>query len=130
MSTVEVAFPGGKQVRARVGEHSIPTDQNPESGGKGSAPEPFELLLASIATCAGVYAKSFCDEREIDTNGISLRLDVERGENGVITQLDITLRVHPEFPEKYDRAIARAMNLCTVKRQLREEIETTVRVER
>lgn len=130
MASVEVAFPGGKQVHAHVGGHSIPTDQNPESGGEGAAPEPFDLFLASVATCAGVYAKSFCDEREIHAEGMSLRLDIQRDEDGLITRLDLALRVRPEFPEKYERAIARAMSLCTVKRQLRQEIETVVRVER
>jgi len=129
MPLVEVAFPGGKQVDARVVGHHIPTDQAPESGGQGLAPEPFQLFLASIATCAGIYAKSFCDERGLAAPR-GLDLDLARGEDGVIDRLELVLHVGADFPPKYDRAVTRAMSLCAVKKQLRTDIETVVRVAR
>jgi ribosomal protein S12 methylthiotransferase accessory factor len=129
MPLVEVAFPGGKQVDAHVLGRRIPTDQNPESGGQGQAPEPFQLFLASIATCAGVYAKSFCDERGLPPPQ-GLELDITRDEQGLISRLDLVLRVEEGFPAKYDRAITRAMNLCAVKKQLRGEMDTVIHVAR
>ncbi len=36
------------------------TDQGVEHGGGGAAPEPFDLFLASLGTCAGLYALRFC----------------------------------------------------------------------
>lgn len=47
------------------------------SGGDGSAPEPFQLFLASIATCAGIYALSFCQSRQINTDTMSLTMECE-----------------------------------------------------
>lgn len=129
MPLVEVGFPGGKQVEAHILGRSIPTDQSLENGGAGLAPEPFQLFLASIATCAGIYAKSFCDERGL-ASPRGLDLDISRGESGVIDRLELVLRVDPEFPAKYDDAITRTMNLCAVKKQLRTEIETVVRIAR
>ena len=58
---IELSFPGGKRVVAQVGAHRIETDQPHELGGKDAAPAPFDLFLASIATCAGIYALGFCD---------------------------------------------------------------------
>ena len=55
MSTMIVTFPGGKRVDAEYGGFTVRTDQPPQSGGEGSAPQPFDLFLASIATCAGIY---------------------------------------------------------------------------
>jgi ribosomal protein S12 methylthiotransferase accessory factor len=49
---INVSFPGGKKVIAQMGDKLIATDQSVESGGEGSAPEPFTLFLASLATCA------------------------------------------------------------------------------
>ena len=128
MPLVEVEFPGKKQVHARVKGRHIPTDQSPDNGGDGTAPEPFELFLASIATCAGIYAKSFCDERGLDPEGMALTLDIERGENGLMSRIDLVLRVAPDFPEKYDRALTRTMALCAVKKHLREDIVTDIRI--
>ena len=41
---IEVTFPAGKRVDARVGAFTIATDQPVESGGEGSAPAPFESM--------------------------------------------------------------------------------------
>jgi len=61
-SLVEVSFPGGTKIDAQIGEFMINTDQATANGGDESAPEPFQLFLASIATCAGIYALSFLPE--------------------------------------------------------------------
>ena len=129
MPLIEVKFPRGKQVDAHVGDHHIPTDQDPDSGGEGRAPEPFQLFLASIGTCAGIYAKSFCDQRDLAAP-LGLDLDIVRGEDGLIRQIDLVLHVDGDFPPRYDSAITRAMSLCAVKKQLRSEIHTVIHVAR
>jgi ribosomal protein S12 methylthiotransferase accessory factor len=126
---VEVNFPGGMQIDAQVVGRHISSDQDPKNGGEGRAPEPFQLFLASIATCAGVYAKSFCDQRGLAAPR-GLDMDIERDGDGVITRLELVLRVDDAFPEKYERAVTRAMDLCAVKKQLRTEMETVIRVAR
>jgi ribosomal protein S12 methylthiotransferase accessory factor len=129
MALVEVAFPSGKKIEASVAGHWIPTDQSAKNGGEGSAPEPFELFLASIATCAGIYAKSFCDERDLPAPR-HMELKTTRADDGRLSHLHLVLYVVANFPAKYDLAITRAMNLCAVKKQLREEIETSIHIAR
>ena len=58
---MEITFDGGKVVTAHSHGHIIKTDQPLHSGGQNSAPSPYELFLASIGTCTGIYVKSFCD---------------------------------------------------------------------
>ena len=50
-----VSFPGGKRVDAHYNGYHNETDQSPKYGGEGTAPEPYDLFLASMATCAGIY---------------------------------------------------------------------------
>ena len=50
VKAIEVGFPGGKRVDAIIDGRTIQTNQRAEKVGEGSAPEPFELFLASIAT--------------------------------------------------------------------------------
>jgi putative redox protein len=58
---MRVCFPGGERVHADYGEYTIETDQPVRNGGDGSAPSPFDLFLASIATCAGIYARGMTE---------------------------------------------------------------------
>ncbi len=129
MATIEVVFPGGKKIDAKIAGHSVPTDQSVQHGGENEAPEPFQLFLASIATCAGIYAKVFCDQRDLSAPR-GLEMDVERRDDGILSHLDLALYVDADFPAKYDPAIIRAMEHCAVKKQLREDIETSFRVVR
>jgi putative redox protein len=116
---MDVSFPGGKRVVARIGDMLVPTDQSKENGGEGTAPEPFQLFIASIATCAGIYALEFCKLREIETNGMLLTMSCEFDEKRhSCERLNIDLKLPTGFPEKYKKAIVRSMDLCSVKRHL------------
>lgn len=116
---IRVTFPGGKRVDAEFGDRIIHTDQSPEHGGSGSAPEPFELFLASLATCAGLYVLGFCQARAIEVEGIAL---IQRphfdGVTHRLERVELEIALPPTFPEKYRVAIERAAASCKVKKAL------------
>lgn len=117
--TMDITFPGGKQVDALFRGFTIQTDQDRESGGEASAPEPFDLFLASIGTCAGIYALNFCTERKIETDGLKLHLTIRRNEEQKrVDRITIEIALPAEFPEKYKRAIVKAAGLCSVKKHM------------
>jgi putative redox protein len=124
---IDIEFPGNLRVAARVGGFLVTTDQSSEHGGGGSAPEPFELFLASLGACAGTYALRFCQERAIETWGLGLSLytepDPDRKRLRTI-HLEISLPVG--FPERYRAAILRAVDQCAVKRHMLEPPGFTV----
>ena len=70
---MKVYFPGGKRVYADYGGFTIETDQPARGGGDDSAPAPFDLFLASIGTCAGIFALGFMQQRGIDPRGLEHR---------------------------------------------------------
>ena len=116
---IEVSFPGGKKVDGKIENMVIKTDQPIKDGGEGSAPEPFQLFLMSIATCAGIYALDFCQTREFETKDMTLTMNCEFDSSGRVCQkLIIDLRVPSGFPEKYKKAILRTMDLCSVKKHI------------
>ncbi len=119
MDTIEVSFPGGKRIDAKVGNFVIHTDQSEKYGGGASAPEPFYLFLASIATCAGIFAWNFCEIRKLSTEGMALHMDCERDEKKkLLSHIILRLTLPADFPEKYQKGILRAMELCAVKRHM------------
>jgi putative redox protein len=118
---IEVRFPGGKKVEAAFGGYCVVTDQPASSGGEGTAPSPFDLFLASIATCAGFYALRFCQERNLDTDGLKVSMETERdASRKKIVKLKIAIDLPERFPERYREAILRSVGQCPVKRHLEE----------
>jgi len=119
MSTMTVSFPGGKRVDAEYGGFMIRTDQSPQGGGEGSAPQPFDLFLASIATCAGIYVKGYCDARGIPTENLGLEMQIERDHaQHRIGRLVLQIVLPEGFPEKHREAVIRAADLCAVKKHI------------
>jgi ribosomal protein S12 methylthiotransferase accessory factor len=118
-SELVVTLPGGKRVDAQVGSHVVRTDQPVSGGGDDAAPPPFDLFLASIGTCAGIYVAGFCHKRGLPTEGIRL---VQRNqidpETGTLTKVEIGVEVPPGFPERYLEAVARAADQCKVKKAI------------
>jgi putative redox protein len=118
---MKIYFPGGKRVFADYGGFTIETDQPARGGGDDSAPAPFDLFLASIGTCAGIFALGFMQQRGIDPEGSKLMMSPQLDpEVGLITKIDLELTLPPEFPEKYRAAVVNAMNLCSVKKHLHQ----------
>ncbi len=116
---LEVRFEGNKKVNAYYKGHIIRTDQSVHEGGEDSSPAPFDLFLASIGTCAGIYVKSFCDRREIPTDGIRIIQSAEYDkQSGLPVNISLDVQLPEGFPEKYKAAVINAADLCKVKKTL------------
>jgi ribosomal protein S12 methylthiotransferase accessory factor len=113
---MKISFPGGLRVDAEYKGFVIKTDQPVYSGGDGSAPAPFDLFLASIATCAGYYVLAFCNKREIPTEKAAVVMKTRRNpETKRIEKISIEIQLPPKFPEKYKKAVIKAVDSCSVK---------------
>ncbi len=127
-SEMIVTFPGRKKVETRIGEHVIRTDQPAAGGGEDSAPAPFDLFLAAIGTCAGIYVVGFCQKRELPTDGIRIR---QRNhfdpETRVLVRVELDIEVPPSFPEKYRDALVRVADQCAVKKAIQAQPRFEVR---
>lgn len=116
---MEITFDGGKVISAHLSGHSIKTDQPLNSGGGDTAPSPFQLYLASIGTCAGIYVKSFCDNRNIPTDNIKIIQKTEYNkETGLPANITIDIKLPPDFPEKYKASVITVAELCKVKKSI------------
>lgn len=119
MALMEITFPGGRKVDATIKGFTISTDQAIHAGGEGSAPAPFDLFLSSLGTCAGIYALSFCEHKGLSTEGLKVTLDVEKNsETKMIGKITMALTLPKDFPTKYEKAIIKSMNLCSVKQHM------------
>jgi putative redox protein len=116
---MEVTFDGGAVITAHLNGHTIRTDQPVKAGGENSAPSPFELFLAAIGTCAGIYVKMFCDNRKISTENIKITQTAQYDKvSGLPTDIKIDIQLPADFPEKYKDAVISAAELCKVKKTI------------
>ena len=114
-----IDFPGGARVDAHFRGHTISTDQPAGGGGTDSAPMPFEVFLASIGTCAGIYILGFCRQRGIPTEGVRIIQRNDRNPfNGALEKIGLEIQVPPTFPKQYHSALIHSAELCLVKKTL------------
>jgi putative redox protein len=119
---MEITFDGGKVITAHIEGHIIKTDQPLDNGGGNTAPAPFDLFLASIGTCAGIYVKSFCDKRQISTDGIKIIQTLVYGEDQKVpSEINLDIQLPAGFPEKYRDAVINAADLCLVKKTIAKQ---------
>jgi ribosomal protein S12 methylthiotransferase accessory factor len=124
---MSVTFPGGKRVAAAYNGFEIATDQSEKNGGGATAPEPFDLFLASLATCSGIYVLGFCQKRNIPHDGVRLVQSWDRDEKTKrLANIRIVIEVPADFPEKYHPALVRAASQCAVKKTLENPPEFVV----
>ncbi len=129
MNELIVTLEEGKKVNAHYNGHIIKTDQPVRGGGEGSAPAPFDLFLASIGTCAGIYIKSFCEQRGISTHNIRIIQKMEYDPNArLFGKIHLEIEVPDDFPEKYKKALISSAELCAVKKHIDTAPEFATRV--
>ncbi|MGD9642304.1 MAG: OsmC family protein [Elusimicrobiales bacterium] len=119
MSDMHITFPGGKRVSALWQGFEIATDQPAMGGGEGAAPAPFDLFLASLGTCAGIYVLGFIQSRGLSTEGLKIVQSMEWDDAAHrMKKISFKVELPKDFPEKYKLAIIKAAEQCAVKRTM------------
>ena len=110
---MEIGFGGGQKVEARLNGAVIAV--GPDEPGL----EPLDLFFASLGLCAGKYVMEFCRTRDIPHEGARVLLRTEWDEDKKMhTRVQIQIQLPREFPEKYKKALLRAVDLCSVKNHI------------
>jgi putative redox protein len=116
---LKVVFGENYRIDVEYKGFTVKTDQPVADGGDNTAPSPFDLFLASLATCAGYYALAFCRERRIPVEGLGVNMTYERPAGArLIEKIVIRVQAPAGFPEKYRAALLKSVDHCTVKAHL------------
>jgi ribosomal protein S12 methylthiotransferase accessory factor len=116
---IKISFPGKKRVDATIGEFTVQTDQLTRNGGDGSAPQPFDLFFVALATCAGISALDYAQERSLPTDGLDVTLVATRHVSEPrYDRVCINVTMPDGFPEEHVAALLEDVSNCSVKRHV------------
>ena len=90
-----VNFLNNLRLEAKFDDFTITTDQPIRYKGDGTAPSPFDYLLAYSALCAAYFAKVYCLSRNIPTD------DIQVSQNNILdpeNRYNQTFQIHVELP--------------------------------
>ena len=116
----------GQKQSAKFGDLEVISDQSISAGGGAEHPEPFDYFLVSMVLCAGFYARKFCEQRDISTEGMTLIQNNENVDENGKKLFSIEINLPDGFPQKYKKALIAAVNTCTVKKVIQAVPEFSV----
>lgn len=129
MEEFSLSFPGGKKVEVIYGKHKVLTDQPIESGGDDEAMAPFDLFLASIISCSGIFALSFLRKRNLNEEGLNIKMYPQwNEEEHRVTNIELEVETPEDFPEKYKGALEKVLDACTVKKHIYNPPEFNIEI--
>ncbi|ATG79882.1 MULTISPECIES: OsmC family protein [Pseudoalteromonas] len=123
---ISVSMLEGQKQSAKFGDLEVISDQSIAAGGSAEHPEPFDYFLVSMVLCAGFYARKFCEQRDISTQGMTLTQNNENVDDNGKKLFAIEINLPEGFPEKYKKALIAAVNTCTVKKVIQAVPEFSV----
>ena len=127
---MNVQYRGGVAFEIAARGHRIICDQPRENYGDDAGLTPPELLLASLAACAGYYAVEYLKTRRLSTEGVEVRLVSSKAlKPARLSDFQIEIIVG-DVDERHEDGIRRAVKACLIHNTLLNppSIETVVRV--
>jgi len=112
---VTVEHLGAVQFEIRARQHTISCDQPAENGGYDEGMTPPELLLASLASCAGFYAAQYLRKYKLATKGTRVRVTADKAkEPARVDNFHIEVESPRDLTEEHRVGMERAVHHCLI----------------
>ncbi len=112
---VTVNHLGDVQFEIKARKHTIVCDQPVENGGFDEGMTPPELMLASLASCAGFYAAQYLRKFKLATEGTKVRVTAEKlKEPPRLGVFMIEVDSPVELPDEHRAGVERSVHHCLI----------------
>ena len=103
------------------------TDEPPSSGGRDAGPDPYTLLLSSLASCTLITLRMYIDRKGWNVANIAIDISLchnKKEDNTITTVINKAIRFsQPITGEQSDRLVHIA-DACPISKILEGEIKT------
>lgn len=120
-------------VRITNGRHEWTADEPLAAGGTDTGPDPYELLLGSLAACTCATISGYCRHKNLPLESISASfdfsrihaedcLDCDQADKGLIDHIESYVHIEGEFTAAQRKRLAQIATRCPVHKTLAQGI--------
>jgi len=129
MSQITAELTAGLSVNLSNGRHSWTAGEPVSAGGTDTGPNPYELLLSSLAACTCVTIAMYCRHKGLTLDSIHAsyefaNIHADDCENcgddakGFIEHITSNIRISGDFDEAQQKRLAQIVTRCPVHKTL------------
>ena len=139
MARVTAQLESGTAVRLSNGRHEWKADEPVELNGTDTGPNPYELLLGSLAACTCITLAIYCKHKGIKLDSVSAHYefgrihakdceDCDESEKGFIDRIESQIRIQGDLDEAQRARLAQVAERCPVHKTLDRGVTFSDRV--
>jgi putative redox protein len=123
-----------------VGPHTLPADEPVEGGGLDTGPNPYELLMAALGSCASITVRMYAERKQWPLQGVNVELSWARfhaedcaaceSNQGMVDGIEMEISLVGDLTEDQRQRILVIANKCPVHRTLSSQIPISSRLAR
>jgi putative redox protein len=129
MTQIIATLTTGMAVTLSNGRHKWTADEPHAAGGTDTGPDPYELLLGSLAACTCVTLAWYCQHKGLPLKSVSTTYDFARvhaddcedcdiADKGFIEQITSNVQIEGDFNEAQQKRLAQIAARCPVHKTL------------
>ncbi len=134
MAFVTAELREGTAVTLRARQFSWSGDEPVEAGGTDTGPDPYELLLGSLAACIAVTLRFYADHKEIELAGVDVKLEFDRihaedcaecdvPDGGLVERIRSNVTILGSFDDAQRARLTQVAQRCPVHKTLAHGVE-------
>ena len=129
MARITARLTSGMAVQLSNGRHEWKADEPLDAGGTDTGPNPYELLLGSLAACTCVTLSWYCRHKGLPLESVSTTYDFSRvhaddckdcdiHDKGYIEKITSNVHIEGDFDEAQRKRLAQIARRCPVHKTL------------
>jgi putative redox protein len=112
-----------------IRQHELIADEPADHGGDDAAPNPQELLAASLASCTAITMEMYARRKGWNVDGMEVSCDYTPAERGCVTRFELVMKMPAHLSDEQVRKLQVIAAKCPVHRTLEGEVAFDERVE-
>lgn len=136
MSQITAELTSGMEVRLSNGRHNWNADEPVDAGGTDTGPNPYDLLLSSLAACTCLTISLYCRHKGMDLHSIRAAYnfsnvhaddckDCEETDKGYIQMITSNVYIAGDFDDAQRKRLAQIVERCPVHKTLANGVRIT-----